>query len=54
VNRLAAGEANRSRSAAKWTMLTVGLLATVAVTVYLTRLARKALRQRLKEYKPEA
>lgn len=41
----AVGDAKRSRSAAEWAMLIVGLLATVAVTVYLTRLARKALRQ---------
>lgn len=43
----AAGDAKHSRSAAEWAMLIVGLLATVAVTVYLTRLARKALRQRI-------
>jgi uncharacterized membrane protein YdjX (TVP38/TMEM64 family) len=41
----AAGDAKRSRSAAEWAMLIMGLLATVVVTVYLTWLARKALRQ---------
>jgi uncharacterized membrane protein YdjX (TVP38/TMEM64 family) len=41
----AAGGAERSRSPAEWAMPIVGLLATVAVTVYITRLARKALRQ---------
>ena len=41
----AAGD-ERSRSPAEWTTMIVGLLATVAATVYITRLARKALRQR--------
>lgn len=41
----AAGSAKRSTSAAEWVMPIVGLLATVAVTVYLSRLARKAMRQ---------
>jgi uncharacterized membrane protein YdjX (TVP38/TMEM64 family) len=35
----------RTRSPAEWGMLMVGLLATVLVTVYVTRLARRALRQ---------
>src|SRR5207249_2982166 len=35
----------RSRSPLEWTLLVVGLLATVAVTVYVTRLARRALRE---------
>jgi uncharacterized membrane protein YdjX (TVP38/TMEM64 family) len=34
-----------SRSPAEWAMLVIGLLATLAVTVYLTHLARKALRE---------
>ncbi|MGH7222852.1 MAG: TVP38/TMEM64 family protein, partial [Gemmataceae bacterium] len=34
------------RSPAEWVMMGVGLLATAAATVYITRLARKALRQR--------
>lgn len=41
----AAGGVQRSRSPAEWVLLSVGLLATVAVTVYLTHLARHALRQ---------
>jgi uncharacterized membrane protein YdjX (TVP38/TMEM64 family) len=36
----------RSRSPAEWAMLAVGFLATLAVTVYLTYLARKALWKR--------
>jgi uncharacterized membrane protein YdjX (TVP38/TMEM64 family) len=39
-----AGE--HSRTPAEWALLGVGLLATVAVTVYVTRRARRALRQR--------
>jgi uncharacterized membrane protein YdjX (TVP38/TMEM64 family) len=35
--------------AASWALLAVGLLATVAVTTYVTRLAGKALRQELEE-----
>lgn len=35
-----------TQTPAEWAMLTVGLLATVAVTLYVTRLARKALRER--------
>ncbi|MCI0458159.1 MAG: VTT domain-containing protein [Gemmataceae bacterium] len=41
----AAGGTERPRGAAEWAMLIVGLLATIAVTVYITYLARKALRQ---------
>lgn len=41
----AAGGAERPRGAAEWTMLIVGLLATIVVIVYITSLARKALRQ---------
>jgi uncharacterized membrane protein YdjX (TVP38/TMEM64 family) len=41
----AAGGATRSRSPAEWALLIAGLIATVAVTVYVTHLARKALRQ---------
>jgi uncharacterized membrane protein YdjX (TVP38/TMEM64 family) len=36
----------RTRSPAEWALLGVGLLATVFVTVYVTRLARRALRDR--------
>jgi uncharacterized membrane protein YdjX (TVP38/TMEM64 family) len=42
--RSAAG-AERGKTPAEWALLGVGLLATVAVTIYVTRLARKALRQ---------
>jgi uncharacterized membrane protein YdjX (TVP38/TMEM64 family) len=35
----------RSRSHAEWAMLALGLLATVVVTLYITRLARRALRE---------
>ncbi|HEY6321858.1 MAG TPA: TVP38/TMEM64 family protein [Thermoanaerobaculia bacterium] len=38
--------------AASWALLAVGLLATVAVTTYVTRLAGKALRQELEEPAP--
>jgi uncharacterized membrane protein YdjX (TVP38/TMEM64 family) len=38
--------------AASWVVLGVGLLATVAVTTYVTRLAGKALRQELEEPAP--
>ncbi|HTU17799.1 MAG TPA: TVP38/TMEM64 family protein [Gemmataceae bacterium] len=36
----------RTRTPAEWAMLVAGLLATAAATVYITRLARKALRKR--------
>jgi uncharacterized membrane protein YdjX (TVP38/TMEM64 family) len=39
-----AGE-GRTRSPAEWALMTVGLLATIAVTVYTTRLARRAIRE---------
>ena len=42
----AAAGSGRSRSPAEWAMIGVGLLATVAVTVYVTRLARRAMRER--------
>jgi uncharacterized membrane protein YdjX (TVP38/TMEM64 family) len=35
----------RTRTPAEWTLLAIGLLATVGVTVYVTRLARQALKQ---------
>jgi hypothetical protein len=38
--------AERAKTPAEWALLGVGLLATIAVTVYVTRLSRKALRQR--------
>jgi len=42
--RSAAGT-ERGKTPAEWALLAVGLIATIAVTVYVTRLARKELRQ---------
>jgi len=39
------GAASRRRTPAEWAFYFVGLLATVAVTVYVTRIARKALNE---------
>jgi uncharacterized membrane protein YdjX (TVP38/TMEM64 family) len=45
---LATVGAGRSvRTPAEWALYVVGLLATVAVTVYVTRIARAALRKRI-------
>jgi hypothetical protein len=41
------GTSGRARTPAEWTLYMVGLLATVAVTIYVTRLARAALRTRV-------
>jgi uncharacterized membrane protein YdjX (TVP38/TMEM64 family) len=41
------GGSARARTPAEWVFYAVGLLATVAVTVYVTRLARTALRERI-------
>jgi uncharacterized membrane protein YdjX (TVP38/TMEM64 family) len=41
------GAAGRARTPAEWALYAVGLLATVAVTVYVTRLARAALDRRI-------
>lgn len=43
---LEAAAGGKQLGAAKWTLLTVGLLATVIVTAYVSRLARKALQER--------
>lgn len=43
------GASGRVRTPAEWALYVVGLLATVAVTVYVTRLARAALKQRMAE-----
>ncbi len=40
------GAEERTRSAGEWALYVVGLLATVAVTVYVTRVARAALERR--------
>jgi len=42
-----AGAGERVRTPAEWTLYGVGLLATVAVTVYVTRLARAALDRKI-------
>ncbi len=42
----AAASGERSRTPAEWGMIVVGLLATAAVTVYVTRLARRAMEQK--------
>lgn len=41
-----AGVADRQRTPAEWTLYTVGLLATIAVAVMATRIARRALARR--------
>jgi len=38
-----------SRGPAQWALLIVGLLATIGVTVYITRLARRAMQQHLQQ-----
>lgn len=43
-----AGAGRRQRTPAEWALLGVGLLATIVVTVVITRIARRALAQRLK------
>ncbi|MGB7327450.1 MAG: TVP38/TMEM64 family protein [Rubripirellula sp.] len=43
----AAVGADRQRSTAEWAMLAVGLLATVVVTVYVTRLASRKLKEQV-------
>jgi len=43
---LEAASGGRTRTPAEWALLGIGLAATVAVTVYVTRLARKALHER--------
>ncbi len=43
----ALGADARYRTPAEWTLYVIGLLATVAVTVYVTRIARRALQKRV-------
>ncbi|MFN0060756.1 MAG: VTT domain-containing protein [Planctomycetota bacterium] len=43
----AAAGMNQTRSPAQWTLLVVGLIATVAVTWYVTRLARRAMKEQV-------
>ncbi len=45
----AAVGSDRARTPVEWAMLAVGLLATAAVTVYVTRLARRKLQEQMKE-----
>lgn len=42
---LSAGD--RTRSTGEWILYAVGLLATVAVTIFVTRIARKAIASRI-------
>jgi uncharacterized membrane protein YdjX (TVP38/TMEM64 family) len=42
-----AGAGERARTPAEWTLYAVGLLATVTVTIYVTRVARAALDKRI-------
>jgi len=44
-----ASGASGGRTPAQWAMLGVGLLATIAVTVYVTRIARSAIRENMKQ-----
>jgi len=46
---VAAVGTDRARTPAEWVMLAVGLLATAAVTVYITWLARRKLQEQMKE-----
>lgn len=41
------GVGDQARTPAQWTLYAIGLLATVAVTVYVTRIARRALNQKI-------
>ncbi len=41
------GAAGRARTPGEWSLYVVGLLATVAVTVYVTKIARKALEEKV-------
>ncbi|HAT13092.1 MAG TPA: hypothetical protein DCS91_05500 [Microcoleaceae bacterium UBA11344] len=43
----ALGEKGRSRTAAEWAVYGIGLVATIAVTVYATRIAKKALDEKI-------
>jgi uncharacterized membrane protein YdjX (TVP38/TMEM64 family) len=46
-NLAALGAGQSARTPAQWTLYAVGLAATVAVTVYVTRIARAALATRV-------
>jgi len=51
VTGMATGEMDRE--AAQWAILIVGLIATIAVTVVITRIARRALREEVPEVEAE-
>jgi uncharacterized membrane protein YdjX (TVP38/TMEM64 family) len=42
---LEAASGGRARTPAEWALIVVGLIATIAVTVYITRVARRAMRE---------
>ncbi len=44
---LATGIQGRSRTPAEWTLYVIGLIATIAVTIYVTRIAKKALESKI-------
>jgi uncharacterized membrane protein YdjX (TVP38/TMEM64 family) len=46
------GAGHRQRTAGEWVLYGVGLLATMVVTVFVTRLARKALAKKIESSKP--
>jgi uncharacterized membrane protein YdjX (TVP38/TMEM64 family) len=48
LTELGAGAGGRARSPAEWALYVVGLIATVAVTVVITRTARRALSRRVR------
>jgi len=47
IGSLARAVGERQRTSAEWALYGVGLVATIGVTVYVTRLARRALRENL-------
>ena len=47
VGDFAVGGGQHTRTPAEWALYGVGLLATVAVTIFVTRIARRALQQRI-------
>ena len=42
-----ASSAERTKTAGEWALLVVGLIATIAVTVYITKIAKKAINKKL-------
>jgi len=50
----AVGAGDRSRTPMEWVFYIVGLIATIVVTVLVTKTARRALTERISEQKPEA